>query len=44
MRSGPLEGDLALVEELYNGRAAYVQKIRCLLSGQPRRLRYNRDG
>ncbi len=44
MRSGPLERDLALVEELDNGRAAYVQEICCLLSGQPRRLRHNRDG
>lgn len=44
MRSGPLEGDLALVEKLHNGRAAYIQEIRCLLSGQPRRLRHNRDG
>ena len=41
VRSRLLEWDLALVEKLYNGRTTDVQKIRCLLSRQPRCPRYD---
>ena len=41
VRSRLLKRDLALVEELHNGRAAHVQEIRCLLGGEPCCLGYN---